>query len=86
MFVTRNFFFLVLHKTKANMLPSTAAIMRQSAVPTTAGTTVPMMVDVPGTLLEGVAITLVVIETVLIVDVVKCVWVSKKYVPISGTR
>ena len=68
------------------MLPNTAATTRQSiAVPaTTAGTTV-TMVDVPGTLLEGVAITLVVIETVLIVDVVKCVWVSERCVPISDT-
>ena len=41
-----------------------------SAVPMTAGTTVLMMVYVIGTLLEGVASTLVVIEAVLIVDVV----------------
>ena len=57
-----------------------------------------MMVDVTGTLLEGVAgtlvaietiltvaSTLVVIETVLIVEVVKCEWVSKRCVPICGT-
>ena len=82
------------------MLPNTVATMRQSssAVPTTAGTTVVMMVDVTGTLLEGVvstlvvietiltvASTLVVIETVLIVEVVKCEWVSKRCVPICGT-
>ena len=54
-----------------------------SAVPTTAGTTILVMVDVTRTLLEGVACTLVVIETTL--DVVKCVWVSKRCVPISGT-
>ena len=53
-----------------------------STVPTTAGTTTLMMVDVAGTLLEGVASTL---ETVLIVEVVKCVWVSKRCVLISGT-
>ena len=81
------------------MLPNTAATMRQSsAVPTTAGTKTLMMVDVTGTLLEGVACTLVVIETiltvastlvvietVLIVEVVKCEWVSKRCVPICGT-
>ena len=56
------------------MLPNTTATMRQSsAVPTTAGITTLMMVDVAGTLLEGVAGTLVVIENTLIVDVVKCV-------------
>ena len=56
-----------------------------STVPTTVGTTIlaMVMVDVTGTV-EGVAGTLEVIETVLIVDVVKCVGVSKKYVPISG--
>ena len=54
-----------------------------SAVPTTAGTTILVMVDVTRTLLEGVASTLAVIETTL--DVVKCVWVSKRCVPISGT-
>ena len=65
------------------MLPNTAATMRQSSViPTTAGTTM-MKVDVTGTLLEDVASTLV--ETILIVDVVKCVWVSRRYVLISGT-
>ena len=55
-----------------------------SAVPTTAGTITLMMVDVAGTLLEGVASTL---ETVLIVELVKCVWswVSKRCVLISGT-
>ena len=67
------------------MLPNTAATMRQSrlsAVPTTAGT-IPL--GVAGTRLEGVASARVVIETVLIVDVVKCVGVSKRCVPISGT-
>ena len=81
------------------MLPNTAATMRQSsAVPMTAGTKMLTMVDVTGTLLEGVASTLlviettlivastlVVIETVLIVEVVKCEWVSKRCVPICGT-
>ena len=76
----------LLHKTKTSMLPNTAANMRQSsAVPTTADTTTLMMVDVTGTLLEGVASTLVVIETILIVDVVKCVLDSKRCVSISGT-
>ena len=54
-----------------------------SAVPTPAGTAM-MMVDVTGTLLDcGMADSLVVMETIL--DVVKCVWVSKRCVPISGT-
>ena len=60
------------------MLPSTAATIRQSsAVPTTAsaGTIALIMVDVAGTLLEGVASTL---DTVLIVDVVKCALVSER--------
>ena len=53
--------------------------MRQSsAVPTTADTTM-MMAE---TLLEGVAGTL---ETLLIADVVKCMWVSKRCVSISDT-
>ena len=81
------------------MLPNTAATMRQSsAVPMTAGTKMLTMVDVTETLLEGVASTLlviettlivastlVVIETVLIVEVAKRVWVSKRCVPICGT-
>ena len=58
------------------MLPNTTATMKQSsAVPTTASVT--MVVDMTGTLLEGVASTL---DTILIVDVVKCVWVSKRCV------
>ena len=67
------------------MLPNTAATVRQSSVVPTAGTATLMMVDVTGTLLEGVASTLVVVETiltvastlvviktVLIVEVAKC--------------
>ena len=62
------------------MLPNIAATMRQSsAVPTTAGTSTTL--DVAGTLLEDVANKLVVIRTVLIVDVVKCVGVSERCVP-----
>ena len=53
-----------------------------SPVPTTAGTTTLMMVDVAGTLLEGVASTL---ETVLVLEIVKCALDSKRCVPMSGT-
>ena len=58
---------------------------------TAAGTTASVAVDqrllegVTGTLLEGAAGILSVIETVLIVDLVKCVLDSKRCSPISGT-
>ena len=64
------------------MLPNTAATMRQSsAVPTTAsaGTIILMMVDEAGTVLEGVA------SKLLVVDLVNCVLDSERCVPISGT-
>ena len=64
------------------MIPNTAATMRQSSAVPTAGTKTLVMVDVAGTLLEGVASTL---ETVLAVDVVKRVLDSERCVPISGT-
>ena len=51
-----------------------------TVIPTPADTTILMMVDATRTLLEGVSSTLyivVVIETVLIVDVVKCELDSK---------
>ena len=64
------------------MLPNTAATMRQSSVAPTAGTKTLMMMDGAATLLEGVASTL---ETLLTVNVVKGVWVSKRCVLISGT-
>ena len=67
------------------MLPNTAANMRQSsAVPTTASAGTMIMMNAAGTLLEGVASTL---DTVLVVEVVKCVLDSERCVniPISGT-
>ena len=64
------------------MLPNTAATMIQSSAVATAGTVTLMMMDGTGTLLVGVANTL---ETVLIAEVVKRVWVSKRCVPNSGT-
>ena len=55
-----------------------------SAVPTTTGTTILVMVDSDVTAtVKGVAGTLVVIEITL--DVVKCVGISKRCVPINGT-
>ena len=53
-----------------------------SAVPTTAGTIALIMVDVAGTLLKGVASTL---ETLLVVEEVKCVLNSERCVSISCT-
>ena len=64
------------------MVPNTAATMRQSStVPTTAsaGTIILMMVDEAGTVLEGVA------SKLLVVDVVNCVLDSERCVPISST-